>query len=93
MAAGAPVAGECLSCLEDQRLDLRGMHAQDLRDLTMGVVAKLEQHERGALVLRQLADVVEHLSQFLAPPHLFRKIGNGDQVAVGQTHRAPSADL
>ena len=69
MIPGDPAASQRLPCLKDERLDLARSHSDDVRDLLVGVVAQLEQDERGSLLFRQPPDLVDHVAQILTALH------------------------
>jgi hypothetical protein len=52
--------------LKDQRLDLLAANTQHCRDLIMGVISKLEENQRGALIERQPTDLVKQIVQLLS---------------------------
>ena len=56
-------AHQRLARLEDERLDLLPAHAEDRRDLLVGLVAELEEDQRGALVVGQALQLVHQLAQ------------------------------
>ncbi len=58
-------AHQPLPRLEDQRLDLVGSQVEHACDLRVRVVPELEQHERGALIVRQPLDILNELPQLL----------------------------
>jgi hypothetical protein len=58
--AGAAAGLERRSGLVGQRLDLLATTSQTLRDLVVGDVAQLGEHERGALVVRQPRQIGQH---------------------------------
>lgn len=74
MIARQPAARQRLTCLEDERLDLGPPHADDVRDLLVGVVAHLEQDQRRTLVVGQSTDLVDHVAKILSALNLVRQI-------------------
>ncbi len=66
MLASLAVAQQGLASLKDERLDLLPSHAEHGCDLGMRLIAQLEQHERGALVVGQPLDVFDHFPQLLS---------------------------
>jgi hypothetical protein len=80
--------------LENECLDLAGLHPEDLRDLLMRVVAQLEQDERSSLIVRQPPDLVDHLAQILTALHLVGQIAELRPRVVGPRLALPAcADL
>ena len=60
-------AQQRLARLEDEGLDLLPAHAEDGRDLLVGLVAELEEDQRGALVIGQALQLGHQLAQVGAP--------------------------
>jgi hypothetical protein len=56
-------AHQPLARLEDERLDLLAPHPEHGRDLRVRLVAELEEHQRGALVVGQALQLVDQLAQ------------------------------
>src|SRR3954469_6470786 len=61
--ARRPRAQQTLARLEHERLDLRALDVEHLRDLGVRVVPELEQDERGALVLGQPVEILDEVAQ------------------------------
>ena len=89
--ARGPPAHQRLARLEHERLDLLAPHAQDGRDLLVGVVADLEQDERRALIGRKALHVVHEHAQVRAPVDLRREPLGGRSVFVELDLLAPRA--
>jgi hypothetical protein len=62
---GPAAAPERLTGLEDERLDLLSTYPERRADLSMRLIAQLEQDERSALIGREAADVVDQFTQLL----------------------------
>ena len=77
--AGALGALEPLAGLEDERLDLVALDAEDLGDLVVPAVLELEEDERRALVLGQALDVADEVLEVAAALDL-----GGEAVGAGQ---------
>ena len=90
---GKPTASEGLARLEHERLDPARAHAEDVCDLAMRVVAELEQHQSGSLVVGQPPDVVHHLPQVLAALDLVRQIVEERRIARRRLDLVAGADL
>ena len=90
-------AQQRLARLEDERLDLLPAHAEDGRDLLVGLVAELEEDQRGALVVGQALQLGHQLAQVGAPldvgghaldrPGAVRDRVDGDLGAARTQHR------
>ena len=63
----APPPGQPLARLEYQRLDLLFAHPEHGCDFLVRMIRELEQNECGALIVGQPLQVIEHLSEVLAP--------------------------
>ena len=61
-----PPPGQCLASLEDQRLHLVGPDVEGGRDLLLGEVAELGEHQRRALLVGQAGDVAQQILEVLA---------------------------
>ena len=91
-------AQQRLAGLEDERLDLLAAHAEHRRDLRVGLVAELEEDQRGALVVGQALQLVDQLAQVGAQldlgRHALERPGAGREPVDGDLRalRARRAD-
>ncbi len=71
---GQPLGFEVRSCLIDVRADLVGADTQQSADLGVAETVQLSENQRRSLVLRQLDQGREHLTEVLPLLHLRRKV-------------------
>jgi hypothetical protein len=82
-------AHQRLARLEDERLDLLTSHPEHGSDLRMRLVAELEEHQRGALVVGEALQLVDQLAQVGAELDLRRHPLEGADVG----HQPVGGDL
>ena len=93
--AGVALGHQLGPGLEDEGLDLGGGDADRLADLGLGEPAELEQHERGALVLGQAAEVGDELAQVAAQLDVVGQAVEGrlaSSIGTRRARRAASID-
>ena len=89
--ARRPPAHERLARLEHQGLDLLAPDAEDGRDVLVGMVADLEEHERRSLIGRQALDVAHEHAQVGATVDLGRQPLGRQRAVLERDLLAPRA--